>query len=169
MLAAGIVYFASANVRAIETNLRQFQKAAAQMLPLPDLESDAGFRVLEECIIALCALALDWVWEHYLGNPAIDEYYSRFASELMKLGSGCGVSVSDKNLAEACLLYSSYSSAPATKEEVLEDYADYVFAGDIEELDDAALTLPIFHARILRALGVKVSVSPILCDRLLPG
>ena len=33
--------------------------------------------------------------------------------------------------------------------------------------DNAALALSIFHARVLRALGITISVNLILCDGLL--
>jgi hypothetical protein len=63
-------------------------------------------------------------------------------------------------------LYSPYSPSPPRKEETLKNYSDYVYAHEIEERDETTLPFTIFHARVLRALGITVSAHPILSDGL---
>jgi len=167
MLAAAIVYAASSHVKGVETSLRQFEKAAGKDFPLPDLQSEAGFRTLEESINALWAFAHTRVLEHFQDSTTANIYHTLLVPELTKLASGCSISLTEEKFREAWRLYSPYSPSPPSKEEVFKDYPEYVFAGDIEEHGDAALALSIFHARVLRALGITISVNLILCDGLL--
>jgi hypothetical protein len=169
MLAAGIVYGASSHVKGVETNLREFEKAAGNNFPLPDLESDAGFRTLEESIKTLWVFAHTRVLEHFQDSTTANLFHTLLVPELTKLASGCGVSLTEEKLMEAWRLYSPNSPSPPSKEEVLKDYAEYVIVPDIvENCDDwAVLTLNIFHARVLRALGLTISSNFILCEGLL--
>ena len=166
MLAAAIVYAAGSHMKGIESNLRQFEKAAGNDFPLPDLESNAGFRTLGESINTLWAFAHTRVVEHFQHSVTANLYHTLLVPELSKLASGCGISLTEEKLREAWRLYSPYSPSPPSREEVLEEYADYILAEDVEEQGDAAVLLSIFHARVLRALGITTRVNPILCNGL---
>jgi hypothetical protein len=169
MLAAAIVYAAGSHVKGIENNLRQFEQSVGSDFPLPDLESDAGFRTLEESITALWAFAHTRVVEHFQDGVTTNLYHTLLVPELAKLASGCGIPLTEEKLREAWRLYSPHSSSPPSKEEVLKAYSKYVIVPDIvENCDDRAVfTLNIFHARVLRALGLNIKSNFILCEGLL--
>jgi hypothetical protein len=166
MLAAAIMSSAGSHLKGVEASLRQFEKAAGNNFRLPDLQSAAGFRALEEIISALWTVAHTRVMEHFQDSETANLYHTLLVPELMKLASGCGISLTDQKLVEAWRLYSPYSPSPPSKEEVFKDYPEYVLAADIEKRGVAALPLSVFHARVLRALGITTSANLILCDGL---